>query len=137
MEPEKHIVVKRETFYEMVYHCMQEKPLRACGMLAGGAEKADVLEKMASVESDSEDATSETIAHLEMKSRLQGRGLKALAYYRCRPDGKAEPSQYEVEFFSDPAICLIVVSLQGSGVPMVKAFSVIGGQIAGVRIDIE
>ena len=137
MEPEIHITIKRETFYEMVYHCIQEKPLGACGMLAGGAEKADVLEKMASVESDSEDATSETIARLETKSRLQGRGLKAFAHYRCHIEEKARPSQYEVETFSDPAMHLVIVSLQGSGVPLVKAYSITGSRVAGVRIDIE
>jgi len=136
MDSEQYITIKRETFYEMVYHCIQEKPLSARGVLAGAAA-AHMLEKLVSVDPGAEDATGETIGVMQMKSRLQGRGLKALAHFRSHPLGGAEPTKYEIESFSDPAVHLIVVSLQDSGVPMVKAYSIAGSRVCRIRIEIE
>jgi hypothetical protein len=92
---------------------------------------------MASVEADREDATSETIAGMETKSRLIGRGLKPLAHFRCRSKGAAQPTEFDVETHSDPSLLLIIVLLEEDGVPMVKAYGIAGGKISSVRIDIE
>ena len=137
MQPEKHIAVKREIFYEMIQHCMNSSPRTAFGMLAGGGETVEVVELMRCLDTDSPDPTNEMIECMETKSRLLGRGHRPLAVFRSHADGGAVPTSYEIETYSDPNVMLFIVSLQKGGVPLVKAYEIVASQARPVRIEVE
>ncbi len=137
MQPEKHIAVKREIFYEMIQHCMKSSPRIAFGMLAGRETAIEVVEMMSGLEADRSDPTNEMIECMETKSRLLGRGHRPLAIFRCHASGNAAPTQYEIETYSDPNVMLFIVSLQQGGVPLVKAYEIAASQARLVRIEVE
>ena len=134
MDAEKSLVIKRGIFYEMFQHCLQEHPLSARGILAGISECAEALEKMSSV---AEQSADEAAALREARTRLEGRGVKPFAHFRCHFSGGAVPTLDELDSFADPEMLLVIVSLQDGGVPMAKAYDVSDGRAIAVHIEIE
>jgi proteasome lid subunit RPN8/RPN11 len=128
------VSIKKDVFYEMLFHCLQESGTEAYGYLAGPGETIEAMHKMPSLKDES--ALLDPSEGFRLRRELKERGHKLLGTFRAhtRTD---RPTQIDVDSSPDAEIVLFIVALSEEGMPTVKAFSVLGGNSVQITIEIE
>ena len=128
------VTIKKDVFYEMLFHCLQAGPMEAYGYLAGPGEAIEVMYKMQSFQDES--SLPDPSEAFRLRREIKERGHKLLGIFRAhaRTD---QPTQTDVDAFPDPDVVLFIVALSENGMPTVKAYAVQAGNSTKITIDIE
>jgi proteasome lid subunit RPN8/RPN11 len=128
------ITIKKDVFYEMLMHCLQEGPAEAYGYLAGPAEVVEAMHKMPSLRDES--APPDPSEAFRLRREIKERGHKLLAVFRAhaRTD---RPTQMDADALAEPDVVQFVVALSDEGLPTVKAYAIRAGNSIQINIDIE
>lgn len=126
------IAIKKEVFYEMLFHCLQESPREACGCLAGAGEVIEEMHKMPSLENGVQ--RFDPSESFRLSGKIKKRGGKILAVFRSHADTD-HPTPHDIA--SHPGAVQFVVAVSQSGLPTVRAYAVESGRADEIHIEIE
>jgi proteasome lid subunit RPN8/RPN11 len=128
------VTIKKDVFYEMLFHCLRESPVEAYGYLAGSGEVIEVIHKMPSLKDES--ALPDPSEGFRLRREMKERGHKLLGVFRAhaRTD---RPTRMDVDSSSDPDVVQFIVALSEEGMPTVKAYAVRAGNSTQITVDIE
>src|SRR5512145_1642458 len=80
----------------MVRQAVKERPVEACGILAGRAGVVEDAIAMTNVDHSSEHFMMDPKEQFAVAKEIRGRGLTMLAVYHSHPQSPARPSQEDI-----------------------------------------
>jgi len=131
------INIPNEIFERMLEQARAEAPIEACGILAGRAGTVERMYRMINAEAREDHYMMEPKEQFAAVKDMRAAGLNMLAIYHSHPATAARPSAEDVRLAFTPNITYVIISLEKSNGPMVKAFSVKDGQTTEVSVRIE
>lgn len=127
------ITIREDVINSIIYHAEVEKPVEACGYLAGSGEIVTRNIAMTNADGSSEHFSLVPEEQFKAIRQLRKEGLKVMAIYHSHPQSPARMSQEDIRLAYDPDISYVIVSLENGAV--VKSFRITGGN--PVEEDIE
>lgn len=130
------LTIKRVDYLAMLAHLQAVYPLEGCGLLAGRAGR---VQRVYPVDNALRSPTEyEMDPHQQLKAMLdlEDAGLELLAIYHSHPQGPQEPSPTDVARAYYPEAAQIIVSLADPQRPSARAFSIAGGQVEELLLEI-
>ena len=135
MSAQRRLVIGRRLLQQVLEHCLEEKPLEACGILAG--KQGEVTSAFAT-----DNARRSTVffevdpeQQKEALHRVAEQGEELLGIYHSHPKAPAVPSQSDIAHAVHyPEAVRLIVSLDGP--TDVRAFRIADGQVEEVDLQI-
>ncbi|MEW5744790.1 MAG: M67 family metallopeptidase [Nitrospirota bacterium] len=123
------LIIPRHIFDGMVAHCRAGLPDEACGILAGTGSEVAVLYTMTNADPSPVSYLMEPGEQLTAFRDMREKGMQMLAVFHSHPQSPAYPSAKDqsLAFYEDS---LYVIVGLAEGEPVVKAFSLRGGEVA-------
>lgn len=132
--PEKLLMTEAQVV-QMVSHALREKPLEACGVVAGRDGAARWIAEMTNAAKSSVEFHAEPRQQLEVFERIEREGLELVGIYHSHPATDEAPSQNDIERAFYPSAVQIIVSLAGSE-PVVAGYRIEDGKTDVVEIAV-
>lgn len=130
------IIIPSHIFDEMLVHCKEGYPNEACGILAGSGNEVSKIYKMTNIENSPISYFMDSNEQFKAMKDMRENNLSILAIFHSHPSSAAYPSAKDISLaFYDDAV-YIIVSLMGKE-PVVKAFSIMEGDIKEVKIIVK
>jgi proteasome lid subunit RPN8/RPN11 len=131
------INIPNEIFEQMLNEAGTESPIEACGILAGRGNTVERMYRMTNVETREDHYAMEPAEQFAATKDMRAAGLMMLAIYHSHPATAARPSAEDVRLAFTPNIAYVIISLEQSNGPVVKAFTVKTGQTTEIAVRIE
>lgn len=128
--------IPNHIFEQMLEQAKAQAPVEACGILAGSNGRAEKLYKMANAEHRCDHFMMEPKQQFEAVKDIRLNSLDMLAIYHSHPQTPARPSAEDIRLALTPGVIYVIVSLQGTNGPAVKAFQIEDGTITEVPVKI-
>jgi len=130
---QRRLTISNQLLRHILEHCLEEKPLEACGILTG---KEDVVLHAYATENARQSPVFyevEPVHQATVLQEMEERGEKLLAIYHSHPTTAAEPSGNDIRLAVHwPEALRVIVSLAGAAV--VRAFLIQSGKVQEVPI---
>src|SRR6266540_3966159 len=137
------LIIPLEIQEELIAHARREKlreqPVEACGILSGNIE--DGLYRtlryypMANTDKSAESFFMEPKEQIAVFKDIRSQGQEMAGIFHSHPHTRAYPSAKDVSMAYYPEALYVILSLEGA--PVVKAFSIVEGEIKEVEIKIQ
>lgn len=128
------VLVGAELQAEMVAHALAERPLEACGLIAGRDQRAvrfhatrNALRSPVRYDVDPRDLLAVTM-------RIEEEGLDLWGIFHSHPTTEAYPSPTDVRLAHYPDAYYLICSLRRPESPVLRAFRIAGGRIREVAL---
>ena len=128
------VVVPEDLQRQMIAHALAERPLEACGLIAGRGEEAlqfhptrNALRSPVRYDVDPRDLLAATLA-------IEGAGLELWGIFHSHPATEAYPSPTDVRLAHYPDAHYLICSLRRPEAPVLRAFRISGGAIREISI---
>lgn len=133
----KEIVISKEHLDEMIFHCRENYPNEACGIMAGKNREVSKIYKMTNIEKSSVSYFMDSKEQFSVMKDIRENNLSMLAIFHSHPSSPAYPSVKDVSLaFYEDAVYVIVSLIEKE--PVVKSFSIkAGGEIKEVEIVVR
>ena len=112
-------------------------PLEGCGLLGGQNGRItthyaidNVLQSLVAYEMDPKQ-------QLQAMLDIEARGLDLLAIYHSHPQGPEQPSLTDIAQAYYPETIQLIISLRDRNKPVLRGFTIRGGQVSEVSLQIE
>lgn len=128
------MTIKRSLVKKIFEHGEKDRPLEACGYLAGIAGCATAIYPMANIDRSQEHFTLDPQEQFAVVKTARLAGLKIMAVYHTHPASPAQPSAEDIRLAFDPQIIYVIASLQAG--QAITAFKVIKGQVENIKLEI-
>ncbi|SDZ36169.1 M67 family metallopeptidase [Thermoactinomyces sp. DSM 45892] len=123
----------QHVFKTMIQHCLESRPLEACGLLSGKNDQGattifpmiNILQKPDRFEMDPKQIR-EVLQHIKSKSN------KLVGIYHSHPTAPPYPSKIDVAYANYPEVVYIIVSLM-KPVPEVRCFRIVNHRIIPIQ----
>jgi proteasome lid subunit RPN8/RPN11 len=119
---------------QMIAHALSERPLEACGLIAGRGEEAlafhptrNALRSPVRYDVDPRDLLATTLA-------IEAAGLELWGIFHSHPATEAYPSPTDVRLAHYPDAHYLICSLRRPDAPVLRAFRISGGAIREIAI---
>ena len=120
-------------FYaEMLAHVLSSPALEMCGLLSG---RDGLVDRVWPVPNALRSPVAYRMDGPEFSDAMIGCEFEPLGIFHSHPAGPPVPSPTDMAEAAYPDSLYVVISLQNSP-PSVRAFSIIAGQVAEVKVDI-
>jgi [CysO sulfur-carrier protein]-S-L-cysteine hydrolase len=128
----KTIIFHPHIYTKMITHCIEQKPLEACGLLSGTNSVACTHWPMTNV-LGSPDAFQMDNGQIEMTfKQMKDKGEQLVGIYHSHPTTAPYPSSNDVIHANYPEAVYVIVSLSRIK-PEVACFHIDRGQVTQVR----
>jgi proteasome lid subunit RPN8/RPN11 len=130
------IRVRAEILEAMIAHARREPEIECCGLLAG---RHGVISESFPTENALASATVYEIPPQELFQlfrRLREEGLEHLGHYHSHLHSDNFPSALDIEQAYYPDQAYFIISLQAGAPRPVRAFSIRGGKVQELKIEI-
>ena len=111
-------------------------PLEGCGLLAGRAGRVERVYPVDNALHSPFEYEMDPRQQLQAMLDLEDAGWELLAIYHSHPHGPPDPSATDVARAYYPEALHVIVSLANHERPSVRAFSISGGQVEEVLLEI-
>lgn len=128
--------IRRSDYRAMLSQLQAVYPLEGCGLLAGRAGRVARLYPVDNALRSSTEYEMDPHQQLRAMLDLEEAGWELLAIYHSHPHGPPDPSATDVARAYYPEALQVIVSLADRERPSVRAFSVTGGQVEEVLLEI-
>jgi proteasome lid subunit RPN8/RPN11 len=129
--------ITREQIEEMVAHAREELPNECCGIVASEDGRAVKVFRARNAESSPVRYGLDPREQFEIMMQLEERGWTLGAIYHSHTRSAAYPSQTDVNLAFYPDALYVIVSLQDSDQPDVRAFRIVDEQIDEVELAVS
>jgi proteasome lid subunit RPN8/RPN11 len=127
----------RATYDAMIAHARSDFPYEVCGLLAssdgGIVQRYEIPNAQRSMTS----YNMEPKAMLKAMNDLEDRGWELAAIYHSHTHSEAFPSRTDVGLAFYPEAVYLIVSLQDSDAPVIRAFDIIDGKITERTVSVD
>lgn len=130
------LVIKRSDYVAMLDHLRAIYPLEACGFLAGRAGCVERLYPVDNAHRSPHEYKMDPRQQLRAMRDLADAGWELLAIYHSHPHGPPQPSAADVARAYYPELLHVIVSLADRRRLSVRAFTIAGGQVEEVLLEI-
>ncbi|EJW16618.1 M67 family metallopeptidase [Paenibacillus alvei] len=96
------------TYRDMVWHCLQEKPLEACGLLSGNDGLAKRCWPIVNIDQSPVSFTMDMEQLDSALKQMERAGEQLLAVFHSHPASIPYPSAYDIEHAAYPCSYIIV-----------------------------
>ncbi len=128
--------MKRSDYLAMLSQLRAVYPLEGCGLLAGRAGRVERLYPVDNALRSPTEYEMDPRQQLQAMLDLENAGWELLAIYHSHPHGPPEPSATDVARAYYPEALHVIVSLADRKRPSVRTFSISGGQVEEVLLEI-
>jgi proteasome lid subunit RPN8/RPN11 len=112
----------------MVRQAVKERPVEACGILAGRAGVVEDAIAMTNVDHSSEHFMMDPKEQFRVVKELRAKELAVVAVYHSHPASPARPSAEDIRLALTPDISYVIVSLAETE-PVVRSFRIADGMV--------
>ncbi|MDR2431828.1 MAG: M67 family metallopeptidase [Candidatus Margulisbacteria bacterium] len=127
--------ISRRILAEIYAHGLRDRPLEACGYLAGRDRLVCRYYPLTNVDKSPEHFTLDPAEQFAAVRSARQYGCNILAVAHTHPASPARPSPEDIRLAYDPDILYVIYSLLEP--PTVKAFSIRRGQAVAAELNIE
>jgi proteasome lid subunit RPN8/RPN11 len=120
----------------IIAQALKELPNEACGLLVGAENEVAKQYPLTNVDHSPEHFSFDPKEQFGVLRESRAQGLQIIANYHSHPESPARPSEEDIRLAFDPDIIYLILSLQEKESPALKAFSIKGGQVESVDIEI-
>jgi [CysO sulfur-carrier protein]-S-L-cysteine hydrolase len=120
---------------EMVTHAREDAPNECCGIIAADNGRAVKLFRAKNSEASPYRYSVEPKDLFRIYRECEGNGWSFLAIYHSHTASEAYPSPTDVRLASWPEAYYVLVSLQDTAKPVVRAFRILDGAISEEEIE--
>jgi len=132
---ERRLTIGRRLLQRVLEHCMEEKPLEACGILAG---LGDTVSAAYATDNSRHSPITFEIEPSQQEAameRMAERGEELVGIYHSHPTAPAVPSVNDIQqAVHYPDAIRLIISLNGPA--EMKAFLIKSGEVQEVPLDI-
>ena len=119
--------LSQDQYQKIINYCWQEKPLEACGILAGQIQE-DVGEVkkiylMENKESSSQEYFMEPEEQFEVFRDFREKDLELVSIFHSHPHTAAIPSDHDIQMAHYPEAIYLIISLENEG-PSLRAYKI-------------
>ena len=133
----QRLVLTPEIREEIISHCRAEHPDEACGLISGRDGIAGKVYPMTNVEKSPVSYFMDPGEQFLAMKRMREEGQPMIAIYHSHPCSAVFPSPKDISLaFYEEALYLIV-GLTDYENPVLRAFRIIGGDVAEAAIEIR
>jgi len=129
------VVIPVALFESMIAHCREEYPNEACGILVGRDMLVSEIYRMINIEPSPVSFLMDPAEQLAVMKELRSKSLWMAAIYHSHPSSPALPSARDKELAYYEEVVYVIVSLMEIE-PVIKGFSIKGGEVRGVEIAV-
>ena len=115
------IKIPNSAYNEMVLHALKDKPIEACGYLAGLNGEVKYAIPMKNTDESNEHFSFDPQEQFDAFKKTKSEGLRLIAVYHSHPETPARPSEEDIRLAYDPNVSYVIVSL-ASETPVMKSF---------------
>lgn len=127
--------INNNVYKGVIEHAMEGSPLEICGYLA---KKDCVIVKqyrLTNIDKSHEHFSFDPKEQFAIVKSMRGQNMIPAVVYHSHPETPARPSIEDIRLAYDPSVTYMIVSLAKSE-PVVKAFSIIKGEVVEIEIEI-
>ncbi|NIA06273.1 MAG: hypothetical protein GWP14_01315 [Actinobacteria bacterium] len=128
--------IPRNIFSQMLAQAQAEAPIEACGLLAGTDHRVQRLYKMTNTDQSADHFTMAPEEQFAAIKDMRAKGLEMLAIYHSHPASPARPSAEDIRLALTDGVLYVVLSLQESSEPKVRAFYIDDGVVSESELKI-
>lgn len=132
---DKKLHIPRAVFLEMCLHAREERPVEACGYLAGKDTRVKKMFRMRNVDESEEHFMFDPEEQFAVAEKASEAGLTLIAVYHSHPSSPPRPSAEDIRLAYDPEIIHVILSTMAPK-PIVKAFRIEEGTPREVPVRI-
>ena len=115
------IKIPNSAYNEMVLHALKDKPIEACGYLAGRNGEVKYAIPMKNTDESNEHFSFDPQEQFDVFKKTQKEGLRLIGVYHSHPETPARPSEEDIRLAYDPNVSYVIISLAGAE-PDMKSF---------------
>ena len=135
--PESAITLSRELAMQLLKHAQTSPQARVCGLLLSDADGPREIMRLHNQASDADRRHTIDLQEFEAAiAKAKARGLSPLALYHSHPDSPPTPDAADRSACPDPALMLVVISLNIKGVLEMRAFTPVQGDLHETPVQI-
>ncbi|MFA5929027.1 MAG: M67 family metallopeptidase [Candidatus Margulisiibacteriota bacterium] len=128
--------INEQVLRDIVRHGEKERPLEACGYLAGKEGVLSVYYPMTNLDKSAEHYSLDPKEQFAVLKEVRQRGLSILGIAHTHPHSPARPSAEDIKLAYDPQLLYLIVSLAGEQ-PVAKGFWIRSGEVSTENLDKE
>jgi proteasome lid subunit RPN8/RPN11 len=135
--PPASLSMSQPQYHQMIDHVQTVYPLEGCGLLAG---LAGTIEQIYPIQNRLRSTTEfEMDPEQQLRSMLdlEAQGWELLAIFHSHPRGPQTPSPTDVARAYYPESAQLIVSLKDPARPIVRAFTIVAGQVNEIPLFVE
>ncbi|OTA40820.1 MAG: hypothetical protein A6D92_12920 [Symbiobacterium thermophilum] len=135
MSAQRRLVIGRRLLQQVLEHCLEEKPVEACGILAGKGGRVTCAYAADNARRSTVFYEVDPEQQGEALRRIAERGEELLGIYHSHPKAPAVPSQSDIaQAVHYPDAIRLIVSLDGP--TEVGAFRIADGRVEEVPLQV-
>lgn len=131
------LTLDQEQFEIIVAHARKEFPNEACGILAGKDGEVKKVYTMANIDKSPTTYFMEPKEQFRVFKEMRETGLELLGIYHSHVSTRAYPSFHDVEMAFYPDALYLIISLEDTNHPDVRAFEIREGKVEERDIEIR
>ncbi|MFH1615971.1 MAG: M67 family metallopeptidase [Planctomycetota bacterium] len=132
----RKLEIPNNIFEQMLEQARAEKPIEACGILAGKDGIVEKFYKMINSDLSSDHFMMSPEEQFKVVKDIRGAGLGMLAIYHSHPETPARPSAEDIRLALTPDVIYVIVSLQNANTPVLKGFLIENENVTEVPVKI-
>ena len=121
---------------QMIAQARAEAPVEACGILAGTDGKTEKFYAMTNADAAADHFMMEPVEQFAVVKKMRSDGVEMLAVYHSHPESPARPSAEDIRLALTPGVVYVILSLQDGDNPVVKGFTIEGGDVTEVPVHV-
>lgn len=137
MAPPKRVILREAHRQEIFQHCLNERPNEACGLLAGRGERVERVFPARNKEQSPVRYEIDPADLLRIFRAIDEADLELVGIFHSHVFTQAYPSQTDVRLAYYPDAVYFLVSLANEREPVLRAFTIVDGQIDEIEMIIE
>ncbi len=118
----------------MTRHALAERPLEACGLLAGSGARAEAFYPTRNAAKSPVRYEIDPQDLLRVTMELEDAGREVWGIFHSHPATPATPSQTDIRLAFYPSAYYLICSLADPVRPVLRAFRIVDGRIAEVEV---
>ena len=118
------IRIPQAIYDDLMDHARAGFPLEVCGILGGMDNTVSALFRMTNCDASNEHFSMEPREQFTVVKELRSRGIGMLAIYHSHPESPARPSKEDIRLALTPGVSHVIVSLQDTHRPEIRAFKI-------------
>jgi proteasome lid subunit RPN8/RPN11 len=119
----------------IIAQARNELPNEACGLLVGSGNEILKQYPLTNIDHSPEHFSFDPKEQFAVLREARSQGLRIIANYHSHPESPSRPSQEDIRLAFDPDILYFILSLQEKENPVIKAFSIKGGEVEEIPLN--